>query len=113
MIVYSSRIWNAESRQALAGLLSNQPKSIIIFGLPDSGKSTLVLEIKKANPEWVLIDEWMTDNETNRIRTEKKLVVASQYLTVIRENTETEIRAHLVNQGLKTSEWVIVLIRRD
>ncbi|MDO8625253.1 MAG: hypothetical protein Q7R47_04165 [Candidatus Diapherotrites archaeon] len=113
MNVAASRIRNPAKCALLARQLARQPKNILIFGLPDAGKTTLADEIRKQDPTRKKIDEWSTDADTRILQTEQDLVATSQYRTATHENTPDEIRSYLKQNGLVPAKWQIVLIRKD
>ena len=112
MIIKSSEIFDKEKCFAIALKIASHKGNIIIFGLPNSGKTTLCNAIKSVSKRKI-IDEWHSDFQTQIIKSEKNLVIASQYLTSIKENSEKEIIDFLSNQEIDLSNLLVVLIHKD
>ncbi|MFH1225059.1 MAG: GTPase [Candidatus Diapherotrites archaeon] len=66
----SAEIFDAEKRAALAGRLAKQGKNILIFGMPNSGKSTLVKAICSADARFRSTghEELLTERDMGLVR---------------------------------------------
>ena len=101
--------------EELAGLDSN----LMVFGLPNSGKSTLVKAVCGKNSKFCTLpeEEVMDEEGTAEIRTEpedKKWAVSHQYPAMHGNATDKELKDFLEQKmGLNPKKWQIIRINTE
>lgn len=112
--VRSNSIFSEHELVQVAKRLAASNLNIIIFGLPSSGKSTLVKTICSADKRFETLEEEeiLSKEDGERIlkKSNKFWCVSHQFPGQNQDVSEDYLKGFVEGMGLKLSEWIIVKI---
>jgi adenylate kinase family enzyme len=116
IIVEKSRVFGHCELEKIASELAGMNRNLIVFGLPNSGKSTLIKAVLKKNGKFCtineeeLLEEWQA---SAIVRThEKKWIVSHKYPTTDENVPDEQLQRFLAERlGLNPEKWAIIRIK--
>ncbi len=116
LTVEKNKILDFKELEKIAGNLAKMNYNIMVFGLPNSGKSALIKAILKKNSGFSTLDEEeVTDKEhvaKLKIEAGKKWAVSHQYPTMDENVPDEYLQKFLAaNIGLNPKKWAIIRIK--
>ena len=112
--IKSEDIFDAKKITTIASELASLNSGIIVFGLPHSGKSTLVRAICSKDKRFKTLDEEeiLSDEDARAILQKSKTFwcVSHQFPGQNQDVSEDYLRGFCEGVGLNQKEWLIVKI---
>jgi AAA+ ATPase superfamily predicted ATPase len=113
-IVNSQDIFNKEKCSKIVNELTSSGKNILIFGMHNSGKSTLVKAACKTDKRFKTLEEEevLSDKDGLKLlkKSKKLWCVGHQYPGQSQDATKDYLTGFAEGMGLKLKDWVIVKI---
>lgn len=115
--VEKSHIFDAAELEKIVEKCVGLDLNLVVFGLPQSGKSSLVKAICRKSKNFVTLEEDEVLEEWHAVELRKgvagkKLAVGHQFPTMNENVPDSYLERFLVeNMGLNPKEWAIVRIK--
>jgi len=115
--VEKSRIFDAAELEKIAEKCANLGLNLVVFGLPQSGKSSLVRAICRKSKGFVTLEEEEVLEEAHVAELRKgfagkKWAIGHQFPTMDENVSDSYLgRFFVENMGLNPKEWAIIRIK--
>ena len=114
--IKSADILDSKKVNGIAAGLVSLNSNLLIFGLPHSGKSTLVKVVCKADNRFKTLDEEeiLSDKDQKAIlkKSKKLWCVSHQFPGQLQTIPDSELERFFSSMGLNSSIWTIVRIEK-
>lgn len=117
IVVEKSKILDSAELEEIAKKCSNLNSNLAVFGLPFSGKSSLVKAICKKSKQFITVEEEEITKEENGLAIKKdngnkKWAVGHQFPSMDEDVSDDYLREFLVeNMKLDDKKWTIIRIK--